>query len=207
MLQQTEWEEIHIGYVFIFISRLRNYSNTPVCTHLFPQGTYKRTKIILSLARNPSDRVGSQKTGKKGHTAIRQERLGSHRASLSILQRALEGLLESVHQRRNKSEVNVKDAEGVVSKVVFNPVESQKWVRRLLCRLLTWSASLLLQGAKGWRGGGGTEAPPGLGGLVTWVPESLGNACKELRLGGSGGRSPLGRAALPPGPVDTVTCA
>lgn len=78
---QTEWEEIHIGYVFIFISRLRNYSNTPVCAHLFPQGTYKRTKIIPSLARNSSDRVGSQKTGKKGHTAIRQERLGSHRAA------------------------------------------------------------------------------------------------------------------------------
>lgn len=136
-----------------------------MCTHLFPQGTYKRTKIIPSLARNPSDRVGSQKTGKKGHTAIRQERLESHRACLSISQRALEGLLESVHQRRNKSEVNVKDAEGVVAKVVFNPVESQKWVRRLLCRLLTWSASLLLQGAKGWRGEGGHRGATWLRGV------------------------------------------
>lgn len=213
---QTEWEEIHIGYVFIFISRLRNYSNTPVCAHLFPQGTYKRTKIIPSLARNSSDRVGSQKTGKKGHTAIRQERLGSHRASLSILQRALEGLLESVHQRRNKSEVNVKDAEGVVSKVIFNPVESQKWVRRTLCRLVTWPESVLLQepgmlveSAKGWRGEGGhREAPPGSGGVRSrGFPKALGmharNSCWEVM----GGLSPLGRAALPPGPVDTVTCA
>lgn len=130
MLQPGESEKKSYWLCFfIFIGRLRNYSNTPVCAHLYTQGTYKRMKITPGLAGNPTDRVGSQKTGKEGHTPIRWE---SHRMRLSILQRALEGLLESVHQRRDKSEENVKDAEGVMSKVVFIPLETQSSATTLL---------------------------------------------------------------------------
>lgn len=121
------------------------------------------------------------------------------------MQRALEGLLESVHQRRDKSEVNVKDVEGVVSKVVFIPLETQKRVRRPLCRLRSDLACSFKDWGRRWsqqrdgREKGDTRVPLGAEGVaVTWVPKCLGMHAGNCGVG-RGGAVSAGARGLTPG--------